>query len=344
LEALLKERLTRFPAWEKTPPVAIDLQSAYESRHKTVQDAIIKSEDLFESAQSRLQSLEKSQAKLTADVKNDKLNFESASRRLADLTKDGLSDKAREKARSEAILAWDAARHQAKACETKLQEIAGDPLKTVQKLEAQHKALELAQQESREKEIKAESKLQDLAAQGTYSKLAAYEEKLSDLRDRLQKEKLQMEAARLLYDTFLSCKSAMVAAVAAPVETAATRMLSRIAGPRIGTIRLTDSFVPSGVEPELSAGKVDLGNLSAGEQEQLFLVTRLALGEVLARKERQLVVLDDVLNATDTARLARMLSLLEEASERLQIVILTCHPERYRALEAAKFFDLQPLC
>ena len=222
--------------------------------------------------------------------------------------------------------------------------IPGEPLKTLKNLEAQAKALEQSEQAARDREKKAEGNLQTLALEGTYSKLAACEERLSDLQEQLRKEKLRMESAKLLHETVSSCKAAIVAAIAAPVETAATRMLSRIAGPRLGTIRLTDAFVPFGVQPELSDDKVDLGNLSGGEQEQLFLVTRLALGEVLARKERQLVVLDDVLNATDTARLARMLTLLEEASDRLQIVILTCHPERYRALESAKFFDLQPLC
>jgi len=49
-----------------------------------------------------------------------------------------------------------------------------------------------------------------------------------------------------------------------------------------------------------------------------------------------------VLNATDTARLARVLTLLEECADRLQIVILTCHPERYRGLESAAFLDSQP--
>jgi hypothetical protein len=39
-----------------------------------------------------------------------------------------------------------------------------------------------------------------------------------------------------------------------------------------------------------------------------------------------------------------VLTLLEECADRLQIVILTCHPERYRGLEEAKFFDLQTLC
>jgi uncharacterized protein YhaN len=66
------------------------------------------------------------------------------------------------------------------------------------------------------------------------------------------------------------------------------------------------------------------------------------LGQVLAKDERQLVVLDDVLNATDTGRLARVLTLLQDSADRLQIVILTCHPERYRGLEEAKFFELQP--
>ena len=45
-----------------------------------------------------------------------------------------------------------------------------------------------------------------------------------------------------------------------------------------------------------------------------------------------------------SGRATRVLTLLEECADRLQIVILTCHPERYRGLEEAKFFDLQPLC
>jgi uncharacterized protein YhaN len=60
--------------------------------------------------------------------------------------------------------------------------------------------------------------------------------------------------------------------------------------------------------------------------------TRLALAEVLAGEDRRHLVLDDILAATDTGRLARILSILEEAAQRLQFFILTCHPERYRGL------------
>jgi uncharacterized protein YhaN len=180
-----------------------------------------------------------------------------------------------------------------------------------------------------------------LATEGAYSKLVACEEKLADLNVRIRRERLRMDATKLLYDTVASCKAAIVAAVAAPVERTATRMLDRIAGPRLGGVQFTENFVPVGVRPGIVSEPVDLTNLSGGEQEQLFLIARLALGQVLAKDERQLVVLDDVLNATDTGRLARVLTLLEESADHLQIVILTCHPERYRGMEKAQFFDLQ---
>jgi len=241
-------------------------------------------------------------------------------------------------------MAWEAAKTRAKECEAKLNEIPGDPQKDLQKLGRQLKALEEAETQARDEENQAEGRLQTLAAEGVYSKLAACEETLADLKSRIQRERLRMDATKLLYDTVTSCKAAIVAAVAAPVERTATHMLNRIAGPRLGTVRLTENFVPVGVRPEIAPEPVELTNLSGGEQEQLFLIIRLALGQVLGKEERQLVVLDDVLNATDTGRLARVLNLLEECADRLQIVILTCHPERYRGLDEAKLFDLQPLC
>jgi uncharacterized protein YhaN len=259
------------------------------------------------------------------------------------LTKDGLADDVRQTARQEALMAWEAARNQAKNYEGKLADIGEDPQKSLEKLERQFQAQEVTEAAARDDENKTEGRLQTLTAEGAYSKLAACDEKLADLTDQIHREKLRMDALRLLHDTVASCKAAAVAAVAAPVERTATRMLARVAGPRLGTVRLTDQFVPAGIQPEALSEAVELDNLSGGEQEQLFLITRLALGQVLAKDERQLVALDDVLNATDTGRLARMLTLLEEAADSLQIVILTCHPERYRALERAEFFHLSDL-
>jgi len=341
LDARIQERLGRFPAWKKQPPIVSDLRSALEKQRKAIETAIETAEDAFDKAQSAAQAVQKRHGQAEAELKNARLNLDAAKVRLNDLTKDGQSDETRAHDRQEALMAWEAAKIKAKDCETKLNEIPGDPQKTLQKLERQLAALEEVEAKARDEENQAEGRLQNLAAEGAYSKLVACEEKLADLNLRIRREKLRMDATKLLYDTVATCKAAVVAAVAAPVERTATHMLGRIAGPRLGNVRLTENFVPAGVRPEIATEPVELTNLSGGEQEQLFLIVRLALGQVLAKEERQLVVLDDVLNATDTGRLARVLTLLEECADRLQIVILTCHPERYRGLEAATFFNLQ---
>jgi uncharacterized protein YhaN len=95
--------------------------------------------------------------------------------------------------------------------------------------------------------------------------------------------------------------------------------------------------------PGIAGAPVSIESMSGGEREQIYLATRLALADLLAKGERQLVVLDDVLVATDSGRLARVMRILEEAAQRLQLLILTCHPERYLGLEGARFFDLEEI-
>jgi uncharacterized protein YhaN len=80
--------------------------------------------------------------------------------------------------------------------------------------------------------------------------------------------------------------------------------------------------------------------LSGGESEQVHFAARLALAEYLCADEPQLAVFDDVWMATDPARLARILALLEQRRERMQILILTCDEERYRALPQARRLSL----
>jgi DNA repair protein SbcC/Rad50 len=68
---------------------------------------------------------------------------------------------------------------------------------------------------------------------------------------------------------------------------------------------------------------------------------RLALADLLFRTDRELVVLDDALTFTDSGRFARILGILDEAAARFQMLILTCHPERYSGLSEACFIDLE---
>ena len=65
------------------------------------------------------------------------------------------------------------------------------------------------------------------------------------------------------------------------------------------------------------------------------LSTQIAVTLELATDEPQVLILDDVLVNTDPVRQERILDVLTAQAERLQILILTCHPDRYRGVGQA---------
>ena len=123
----------------------------------------------------------------------------------------------------------------------------------------------------------------------------------------------------------------------------ANHILQRIVGTRFDDIRFDESLLPCGINPKSVDDVVSLDQVSGGEREQIDFAVRMALADVAFNHERQLVVLDDVFTYTDTTRLARIATILDEVAERFQIVLLTCHPERYRGLPNARFFDLESI-
>jgi len=167
------------------------------------------------------------------------------------------------------------------------------------------------------------------------------EEEIASLEEAVAEAQIKADAIKLIHDILETCRKEMLDSIIGPVEKRAGKMLNRISGDRLGPLELGDSFQPVAVSPEYAERSVSMeGNLSGGEQEQIYLVTRLSLAEILAKEERQMIVLDDVLTATDTARLARIMAILQEEAERLQLLLLTCHPERYGGLNNANFIDL----
>ncbi|MFH1484721.1 MAG: hypothetical protein ABIH46_01495, partial [Chloroflexota bacterium] len=260
--------------------------------------------------------------------------------RLTDLTNDGKTHEHREEELKKLTLAWSAAGASLEEAEGKLAAFGDDPSAAAQKIEKQLETANEGASNALEAEKTEEGRLQTLAAEGPYSALSQAEEKMADLTRQRENEQTRVDAIRLIHDLVDEHRSEALSAVAGPVEAAATRTLRRIAGDRLGELKLGEGLEPYHVVPGISGSSVSLENLSGGEEEQIHLATRLALADVLAKDERQMVVLDDVLAATDAGRLARVMTILEEAAQQLQIIILTCHPERYGGLEGAMFIDL----
>lgn len=77
------------------------------------------------------------------------------------------------------------------------------------------------------------------------------------------------------------------------------------------------------------------GDLSKGTQEQLAILTRLAFADMLIEDGAPIsLILDDPLVYSDDARLETMTDILQEASKRMQVILLTCRSKAFRHVDA----------
>ena len=353
IEQIEMERATRaamisgivadYPNWHDAPPDAEALRVEADANQRVFLAALDAAEAARDAAQAALNAASQQQGLVQVRIETADKSERSLTARLAELIDDGKSEGEREKELTGILLAWEAARASLEEIKARLAEFGDDPSATVTTLEKQLQAADDAATEALEQEKTEEGRLMHAAAQGPYSGLCRAEEEVARLKREIASEELRLAAIRLLRTTVEDSRNAALAAVAAPVELAATRTLQRIAGNRLGRVQLGEAFEPTQVLPEVTDLPVSIENTSGGEREQIYLATRLALADVLTKGEHQLVVLDDVLVATDAGRLARVMRILEEAGQRLQVLILTCHPERYLGLDGAHFIDLDQI-
>ena len=339
-EATAARILEQNQEWAQSPPDAPALRVQALEVKKSFISAVESAESAWEVAQSALTAATGQEEAAASRLEESRKLCASLESQHAELIKDGKQPHERQREMQQLAMEWEAAKGRLKEIEDRLKDFQDDPEAELEGLEAQRKAVEDAATAARDQEIREESKLEGLAAKGPYSDMVVAEERLAQLKHDVQTEQLRVDAVRLLRETVASCRAEAIAAVTGPVELAATRTFQRIAGGRLGRIQIGEDFEPKAVQPEISPESVPLDNISGGEREQLYLAARLALAHALRKDERQLVVLDDVLTASDAGRLARVMNVLEEAAQDLQILILTCHPERYRGLQSGRFFDL----
>ncbi len=182
-------------------------------------------------------------------------------------------------------------------------------------------------------------KLDEAGNRGLYSEAVKCEEDLEIAQSRYQVALKKAQAVRLLHYLGHTRKDQLLDTLAGPIRDEASRIFQLITGSPERSIELQPNLSLAGIrvgsEDPQTIGA--LGEFSIGTQEQLMMSVRLALGHFLGQVERQLVVLDDPLVNTDSDRLQRILRLLETASETLQIVILTCHVDRYQGISGKRF-------
>lgn len=159
----------------------------------------------------------------------------------------------------------------------------------------------------------------------------------------LARTRRRAEAVKLLHTTMVKHRDAARARYTAPFTEAIRNRARVLFGPTVD-FTLADDLT-------LSARTVDgvtvaLSELSGGTKEQLALLTRFAIADLVTESGSTTpvpVVVDDALGATDPDRLARMNSLFSQVGKTSQVFVLTCFPQRFDRVAAARTIDIDEL-
>lgn len=343
IEYSLQAIYQQFPQWRDCPPDGDLLaRQAQEVEHQFTQD-IDQAEANNDRAQQAFQSAQQAWNNHHVERQSLREKIQQIEHRLSQLRADGLSDQERQKERQRAAMEWQAARGELEGIDQQLEAFGTSPEDERENLQRQLERTANSITEKNREIHRLEGQLESLAQQAPYSTKSLLEEQLKELDAKIEREKLQMDAIGLLYQVLSEEKRRSTEALLGPVQRRAVDVFRRVNGGRFANLQFDDSLLPQQILPQRANSAVELEHISGGEREQLYFAVRLALAEVAFRGQRQLLVLDDVFVYTDAARLARIATLLDEAADRFQIILLTCHPERYGGLKNAQFFDVEQL-
>ncbi|WP_087116574.1 AAA family ATPase [Corynebacterium urinipleomorphum] len=195
---------------------------------------------------------------------------------------------------------------------------------------------------ARDRRLQLESRV--TSAEGEGEKLDAARSALEVARVTRDRLRRKADAVKLLRETLVAHRDAARAKYAAPFAQALQRYASQVFGP--GTEFTLDDALQVQART-VGSTTVDLAQLSGGAKEQMALLTRFAIADMVAGGDSAdthvPVVVDDALGATDPQRLALMNALFSQVGENSQVFVLTCFPQRFDRVAAARSASIQEL-
>ena len=192
-------------------------------------------------------------------------------------------------------------------------------------------------------------------SEGLHTRLADAEAAVREADELLAREHLEAEAHKRLRDLFEACRDCQVQEVMRPIGDRVLNWAQSLGLNEYREVRFGERFLPEGLV--LRNGDLDrvhcLSEESYGTSEQLSLLVRLAIGGILANGEPAVTILDDPLAHADAVKHRRILDIMRLATEgnpawtppagQLQILIFTCHPDRFDYLTGVRQIDLGKL-
>lgn len=162
-------------------------------------------------------------------------------------------------------------------------------------------------------------------------------EKIEELRQarelaerEVNKHKDRVETFTLLKETIETCYTEQRDRLNAPLRRHLQPLLNDVFP--AAELELGDGFSIAGIKRN-GPGTENFDRLSAGTQEQIAVLVRLAMGAMICdRGEPVPIILDDALVFSDDDRIERMFDALNRAASKQQVIVLTCRLRAFSKL------------
>ena len=183
-----------------------------------------------------------------------------------------------------------------------------------------------------------EGRLEQSGRDGLATRRDLADLELAAVRTEHDSLRRRAEAARRVHETLSRHRAEAQTKYSEPLQSRIESLGRSVYGPSF-RVWLDDDLAVA--ERELDGVRLPVEALSTGAQEQLAIITRLAISHLVSTGDGSVpVIFDDALGWSDKARLRDMGALLGRAGDHGQIIILTCMPDRYEYVPKATFIKL----
>lgn len=192
--------------------------------------------------------------------------------------------------------------------------------------------------ENSQLELTGQIRMQAGAAERVEKAAAAHE----SARNILESVELRAHAVKHLREVLLRHQSQARERYAAPFAQQLGELASRVFDGDV-QFHLNEDLVVE--QRTLDGVTVNLKDLSGGAREQMAILTRFAIAELLSKDGEQgaPVVVDDALGSTDAGRIKLMATLFADIGEKSQVLVFTCEPSRYDRVPGSNLLDIDQL-
>ncbi|MCE7698588.1 MAG: hypothetical protein K8E24_007040 [Methanobacterium paludis] len=221
-------------------------------------------------------------------IKSNNQFIERSNERLRNLQKDGITVAAMEVEQNQISLELEKKGRVLKMYQDEVLEKEEGPIKDYDTYDNQVKRLTEDLRDLELSHVRMETDLKNIKGLD----LNTLEESLKYKEKTMKDLKRDADAVELLYDLTRHYKENTIVSLTDPIKKIVTDDLTKLLGPRY-SLEFDNKMKPCSVTPEGREDEALLDSLSFGTQEQVWCMFRLALGRLLSKDDKQLVVLDD---------------------------------------------------